>query len=116
MAKNKMVKSNKVVFESDEKKSILIAVIISIVLVIATVIVFVGAIASAGLVWDLADMLQGLAVVINVPVILILSKTKIQKPQFDNGLNFNPQTGLAIGILIVGLAVSLYTGIPVFSY
>ena len=40
MAKNKMVKSNKVVFESDEKKSILIALAISIVLVIATVIVF----------------------------------------------------------------------------
>ena len=40
MAKNKMVKSNKVVFESDEKKSILIALVISIVLIIATLIVF----------------------------------------------------------------------------
>lgn len=50
------------------------------------------------------------------PGVILYSKTKIQKPQFDTGLNFNPQTGLVIGILIVGLAVSLYTGIPVFSY
>lgn len=46
--------------------------------VFATVIVFVGAIASAGLVWDLSDMLQGLAVIINVPVILILGSTAIK--------------------------------------
>ncbi len=46
--------------------------------IIATIIVFVGAIASAGLVWDLSDMLQGLAVVINVPVILILSGTAVK--------------------------------------
>ena len=38
----------------------------------ATVIVFVGSIASAGFVWDTADMLQGLIVVVNVPSILIL--------------------------------------------
>ena len=44
----------------------------------ATVLVFVGAILSAGFVWDTADMLQGLMVVINVPVILILGK-----PAFD---------------------------------
>jgi AGCS family alanine or glycine:cation symporter len=41
---------------------------------IATVLVFVGAVASAGLVWNLADMLQGLMVVVNIPVILILMK------------------------------------------
>ena len=41
---------------------------------IATVLIFVGAIASAGLVWDMADMLQGMMVVVNVPVILILMK------------------------------------------
>ena len=41
---------------------------------IATVLVLVGAMASAGLVWDLADMLQGLMVVVNIPVILILMK------------------------------------------
>ncbi len=38
----------------------------------ATVIVFVGAVASAGFVWDTADMLQGMIVVVNVPSILIL--------------------------------------------
>ncbi|MCQ2578181.1 MAG: alanine:cation symporter family protein [Treponema sp.] len=46
--------------------------------IVATIIVFVGAIASAGLVWDLADMLQGLAVVINVPVIVIIGGTAIK--------------------------------------
>ncbi|MBQ9961183.1 MAG: alanine:cation symporter family protein [Firmicutes bacterium] len=42
--------------------------------IIATVLVFVGAIASAGTVWNLADMTQGLMVIVNVPVILILMK------------------------------------------
>ena len=42
--------------------------------VIATVLVMVGAVLSAGIVWDTADMLQGLMVVINIPVILILCK------------------------------------------
>ncbi len=40
--------------------------------VIATFLVFLGAIASAGLVWDMADMAQGLMVVTNIPVILFL--------------------------------------------
>ena len=40
--------------------------------IFATVIVFVGAVASAGLVWDIADMFQGLMVITNVPSILIL--------------------------------------------
>lgn len=44
----------------------------------ATVIVFVGSIASAGLVWDTADMLQGMIVVVNVPAILILGNTAIK--------------------------------------
>ena len=44
---------------------------------VATVLVFLGAILSAGLVWDTADMLQGLMVVINVPVIIILGKPAI---------------------------------------
>ena len=39
---------------------------------IATALVFLGAVASAGTVWNLADMTQGLMVVVNVPVILIL--------------------------------------------
>ena len=41
----------------------------------ATALVFIGAIASAGFVWDTADMLQGLIVVVNVPSILILGNT-----------------------------------------
>ena len=41
--------------------------------IIASLLIFFGAIASAGLVWDLADMFQGLMVVTNVPSILILS-------------------------------------------
>lgn len=43
----------------------------------ASVIVFAGAVVSMGLVWDTADLLQALMVVINVPVILILSKRAI---------------------------------------
>ena len=39
---------------------------------IASAIILLGAIASAGLVWDTADMAQGLMVVTNVPSILIL--------------------------------------------
>lgn len=42
--------------------------------VVATVLVMVGAVLSAGIVWDTADMLQGLMVIINIPVILILAK------------------------------------------
>ena len=38
----------------------------------ATVLVFLGAISSAGLVWDTADMAQGLMVVCNIPSIAIL--------------------------------------------
>ncbi len=43
--------------------------------IFATLIVFVGSIASAGLVWNLADMTQGLMVLVNMPVILILMNT-----------------------------------------
>ena len=43
----------------------------------ATVLIFLGAIISAGLAWDTADLLQALMVIINVPVILILSKHAI---------------------------------------
>ncbi len=46
--------------------------------ILATVLVYVGAIASAGFVWDTADMLQGLIVVVNVPTILILGGTAIR--------------------------------------
>ncbi|MBQ6497064.1 MAG: alanine:cation symporter family protein [Lachnospiraceae bacterium] len=40
--------------------------------VIASILVLLGAVASAGLVWDIADMMQGLMVITNVPSILIL--------------------------------------------
>lgn len=40
--------------------------------IIATVLVFLGAISSAGLVWDTADMAQGLMVVCNIPTIAII--------------------------------------------
>ena len=40
--------------------------------IFASILVFVGAAANAGLVWDLADMCQGLMVVTNVPAILLL--------------------------------------------
>ncbi len=40
----------------------------------ATVLIFVGTIATASMVWNIADMLQGFMVVINVPVIIILMK------------------------------------------
>ena len=41
---------------------------------IASAIVFVGALVSAGLAWDTADLFQAIMVVINIPVILLLGK------------------------------------------
>ena len=46
--------------------------------VIATALVFLGAIASAGLVWDTADMAQGLMVVCNIPTIAILGGVAVK--------------------------------------
>ena len=45
---------------------------------IATVIVFLGAISSASFAWDSADLCQGLMVLVNIPVILILSPIAIK--------------------------------------
>lgn len=42
--------------------------------ILSTALVFVGAIANASTVWNLADMTQGFMVIVNVPVILILMK------------------------------------------
>ena len=42
--------------------------------IVASAIVLVGAMASMGLVWNLADVTQGLMVVTNIPVILLLVK------------------------------------------
>ena len=41
---------------------------------VATALIFVGTVATASMVWNIADMLQGFMVVINIPVILILMK------------------------------------------
>lgn len=46
--------------------------------IFATILVFVGSIASASLVWDMADMCQGLMVVTNIPSILILGGVAIK--------------------------------------
>ena len=45
---------------------------------IATLIVFLGAISSASFAWDSADLCQGLMVLVNIPVILILSPIAIK--------------------------------------
>ena len=44
---------------------------------IAIALVFAGAVISAGLAWDTADLLQALMVIINVPVIIILAKPAV---------------------------------------
>lgn len=46
--------------------------------IIATAVVYIGAVASAAFVWDTADMLQGMIVVVNVPTILILGGTAVR--------------------------------------
>ncbi len=43
----------------------------------ATLLVFLGAVISAGLAWDTADLLQALMVIINVPVIVLLAKPAV---------------------------------------
>ena len=45
--------------------------------VVAAFIVFVGALACMQLVWDLADLTQGLMVITNIPVILLLGKPAV---------------------------------------
>ncbi len=46
--------------------------------IFATIIIFVGAISSASLLWDFSDMLQGIAVIANIPTIFILGGTAIK--------------------------------------
>ena len=46
--------------------------------IIASLVIFVGAGLSAGLLWDLADVLMGGMTLINLPVIIILSKYAIR--------------------------------------
>jgi len=45
--------------------------------VVAAIIVFLGAIASMSLVWNMADLTQGLMVIVNIPVIIILAKPAV---------------------------------------
>ena len=49
-------------------------VFLTIFRLFATALVLVGALLSAGIVWDTADALQGLMVIINIPVIIILAR------------------------------------------
>ena len=42
--------------------------------IVASLLVFVGAGLSAGLLWDLADVLMGLMTLINIPVIILLGR------------------------------------------
>ena len=44
----------------------------------ASFIVFIGAIVQMGFVWDTADLLQALMVIVNVPVIVILANTAVK--------------------------------------
>ncbi len=46
--------------------------------IISTVLVFVGAIATANIVWGFAELTQALMVLVNMPVVLILSKYSVR--------------------------------------
>ena len=46
--------------------------------IIAALVIFVGAILSANLLWNIADITMGAMTIINMPVILILSKSAIR--------------------------------------
>lgn len=52
-------------------------VYLQILRLVGALVVFAGAIVSMGLVWDTADLLQALMVIINVPVIVIIAKPAI---------------------------------------
>lgn len=60
--------------------------------IVASLVIFVGAGLSAGLLWDIADVTMGFMTIINMPVILILSKyamkaLKDYEKQVANGQN-----------------------------
>ncbi len=46
--------------------------------IVATVLVFVGAVASASVVWGFAELTQALMVLVNMPVVLLLSKYAVR--------------------------------------
>ena len=45
--------------------------------IVAALIVFVGAIASMNLVWNMADLTQGMMVILNIPAILLLTRPAV---------------------------------------
>ncbi len=53
-------------------------IVMTVFRIIASIIVFAGALASAGFAWDSADLCQALMVVVNIPCILILSPITIK--------------------------------------
>ena len=53
-------------------------IVMTVFRIIASIIVFAGALASAGFAWDSADLCQALMVVVNIPCILILSPIAIK--------------------------------------
>lgn len=58
--------------------------------IIASLIIFVGAGLNAGLLWDIADVLMGCMTIINLPVIIILSRYALRalkdyEQQIKNG-------------------------------
>ena len=60
--------------------------------IIASLLILVGSVASASLVWDIADMMQGLMVITNVPSIIILGSIAFKclddyKRQMKEGVN-----------------------------
>ena len=60
----------------------------------ATALVFVGAIVSAGLAWDTADMLQGTMVIINIPVILILGNKGVARTTCASARRAKPPSSM----------------------
>ncbi|MBQ2390281.1 MAG: alanine:cation symporter family protein [Clostridia bacterium] len=50
----------------------------SVYYIIASIVIFIGAGLSAGLLWDIADITMGAMTIINIPVIFILSKYAIR--------------------------------------
>ena len=94
--------------------------------IIASLLIFVGSIASAGLVWDIADMMQGLMVVTNVPTIIILGGIAFKclddyKRQMAEGINpifksvsgtrSKPEPGVSLGTVLL----AHYHFLPLFG-
>ena len=46
--------------------------------IVASLVIFIGAGLSMGLVWDLADVLMGIMAIINIPVIILLGTPAVK--------------------------------------